>query len=361
MTNGNFSFCFLPLKTLEKLTEIKNLWNISGRNGTERRKGGNRIMDALIENADRLEFTDSEYQREELGIRIENGLFYKNPQHPPTLPLILEDIYKKPAGNIVDLVDVKTGFRSESQEITGLSLIASMMEQMGSNVEMDSKSALSIVPTRNGLGKTKFTFPPWVKGKTTTDKWRTALCLPGSLTGVHADYWLTGQLIQHIFGTKLWLLWPQTTENIEQNTWPYVRESEDGFCDTIDAIKNTKSLLVYFCTQPATFLLPPHCRHAVFTFEVSAHTGLRLCHGGWKTDLDLISSWILGHMKDEADKTREGESQAIYVDHTKLLVKEVVEDLLLWNEWASKNKSERDILDSLASFTEALNTSCKTL
>jgi hypothetical protein len=66
-------------------------------------------------------------------------------------------------------------------------------------------------------------------------------------------------------------------------------------------------------------------------------------------------------MKDEADKTREGESQAIYVDHTKLLVKEVVEDLLLWNEWASKNKSERDILDSLASFTEALNTSCKTL
>jgi hypothetical protein len=66
-------------------------------------------------------------------------------------------------------------------------------------------------------------------------------------------------------------------------------------------------------------------------------------------------------MKDEADKTREGESQVIYLDHTKSLVTEVVEDLLLWNKWASKNKSEWNILDSLASFTEALNLSCKKL
>jgi ABC-type transport system involved in cytochrome c biogenesis ATPase subunit len=66
-------------------------------------------------------------------------------------------------------------------------------------------------------------------------------------------------------------------------------------------------------------------------------------------------------MKDEADKMREGKSQVIYLNHIKSLVTEVIENLLLWNEWASKNKSERDILDSLASFTEALNSFCKKL
>ena len=205
-------------------------------------------MDALIQNVDRLEFTDSEYESEELGIRIQNGVFYRNAQNPPSLPLLIEDIYKKSHSDIADLVDVKTGLRSESQGISGTSLISSIMKQMGSIEDVESQTALSILPTRNGLGKTKFTVPPWIKGKPTTDKWRTALCVPGSITTVHADFWLTGQLMQHFLGSKLWRLWPNTTKNIEINGFPDVGEGRDSYLDTIDGIRNMESLVVYFCT-----------------------------------------------------------------------------------------------------------------
>jgi hypothetical protein len=138
--------------------EIKDLWNRCGRNDTERRKGGNHILESLIENADQLQFTDSEYDGGEWGIRIQNGLFYKSKKDPPTLQLIIEDIYKKKEGEVADLVDMKTRLRSGMQAISGTQLIAEMMQQMGGHAEMDSRSALSVIPTKHGLRKTKLEF-----------------------------------------------------------------------------------------------------------------------------------------------------------------------------------------------------------
>ena len=72
--------------------------------------------------------------------------------------------------------------------------------------------------------------------------------------------------------------------------------------------------------------------------------------------MDLICSWILEDTKKRGDIISGDEREdALCREEGKKFVTEVLEDLLLWDTWGHKNQGGKEILSSLARFTEALD------
>ncbi|KAF8219693.1 hypothetical protein L208DRAFT_1382927 [Tricholoma matsutake] len=177
-----------------------------------------------------------------------------------------------------------------------------------------------------------------------TDTWRTALSLPGSVTEMHTDFWVAGQVMQHLDGEKIWLLWPQTQCNISMNKLWNLKDENQNCMRTM--IKMMPDLLVYFVKEQSTFVIPPWCRHAVLTIMISCHSGVPICIKTWRMTIELMKMWIFKDLRalgeSEEDK-RVGRG----------LVREVYEDVKMWMTWL-ENKQDNEIEKSPADLTEEL-------
>lgn len=57
-------------------------------------------------------------------------------------------------------------------------------------------------------------------------------------------------------------------------------------------ITHSKNLLVWQTSSPAILLLPPYTIHAVFTYTLSCHTGVRATLSIWKDSIKNISTIV---------------------------------------------------------------------
>jgi hypothetical protein len=92
---------------------------------------------------------------------------------------------------------------------------------------------------------------------------------PGSVTPPHIDDCGMPSIIHHLFGKKMWLLWPATAEN--RSKWEEHLEAGrfDGLCHALGGLLD--GLQVCLLDRPGWFYIPPGCIHSVITFTVSAH------------------------------------------------------------------------------------------
>jgi hypothetical protein len=102
-----------------------------------------------------------------------------------------------------------------------------------------------------------------------------ALVPAGAVSAPHFDYHGASQLMYHISGEKLWLMWPPTNGNME-----WINKRRDGIPEgnsTVQAIQELEDMKIFYTTDIQTaFILPPYCIHAVLTFTPSSHSGTRM-------------------------------------------------------------------------------------
>jgi hypothetical protein len=258
-----------------------------------------------MRNVDQFEWVDCPYHDVDKGMRIEPGLHFKKKKFPPELEGAIRDLAAVKEGANHDLVNVSMGNQAPEESPSGFSILSSMMEQLGKNEEIEAFMPLSIPESAEGLGKSGLQVPTWIKGP--TDNWKTAISLPGTVTNTHRDYWLVGQVIQHIKGKKLWLVWPPQKDNMFKAPWPYLNQK--GVLHVMEAIESIPGLVVFLCDKPVTFTLPPYTLHSVLTFELSVHSGVRICSTIWMDGFQLVGRVIEEHLKEEESEEEESEEE----------------------------------------------------
>jgi hypothetical protein len=114
----------------------------------------------------------------------------------------------------------------------------------------------------------------------------------GMCTAVHFDDFVAEFVVWHLRGHKLWLVWDDTDENMEQTIWRKTRPGQDvdavrWALDSLNGLKACDSgsdipLLIpsqiYYTratlTDMCTILVPPRAFHMVFTFSSSLHLSI---------------------------------------------------------------------------------------
>lgn len=283
------------------------------------------MLESLLKHTNQFELVHGEYNNPQTKVKITPGLNYKKRKYRPTLSRVLTDLVAVQPGNNPDLVNVADGHRMSSKTPSGVEILASMMTQLGKNEDMETLAPLSIPVSTHGLGASQLCLPSWMKG--VTDGWRSALSVPGMVTNVHRDYWLVGQVMQHIQGKKLWLIWPPEEKNIFQQPWPLLNER--GVEHITELIETTSNFLVYWCEEPATFTIPPFTLHAVLTFEISTHSGVRVCSTQWMWEIRLVGKVLEKQLGEPPEGDSEKEE---WIHWNRCLVREVAEDIRLWGK-----------------------------
>lgn len=141
--------------------------------------------------------------------------------------------------------------------------------------------ALSIPMRKAGLALCRLEMPEEMKGEFVFDEkskaiqWSSCLSPMGAHTSTHMDFHGSSQVIVHITGEKLWLLWPPTRKNL--HWFNDIRDKLSTGDTTLDSIRNLEGLQVLLTSDvPFAFQIPPYCLHAVLTLTPSAHTGCRV-------------------------------------------------------------------------------------
>lgn len=155
--------------------------------------------------------------------------------------------------------------------------------------------------------------------------WTSAIVPLGAVTHPHTDYSGCGQVMFHIEGEKLWLLWPPTKNNMR-----WYRNVRDRFSNsrntTVEAIQNMEGLKVIFCKEKIAFPVDPYGFHAVLTFSTAAHTGSRV----WSFDFFNESMAAIS----EEIKWSGQPANGIPINECIQRLREIKEDLTNWEELA---------------------------
>lgn len=129
------------------------------------------------------------------------------------------------------------------------------------------------------------------------------------------------------------------------NQLEYVK-NHHGVTSTTTYIEIIPNLLLYFPQEQSTFVVPFHCRHAVLTFTVSCHSGVRICMKSWRTTIDLMKTWMFNHLRDlgrYGDDIRLG--RAIF--------NELYDDVVMWLKLLEM-KRDAEMEKTLVDFVEEL-------
>lgn len=140
-------------------------------------------------------------------------------------------------------------------------------------------SVLECPVSKDGLGKMSLQFPldsktciAWKFNK--RSEFSTAITVPGNLTGPHMDNICVRQFDVHLFGRKLWMVWPPTPHNLK---WMRDNNAIPGAITpeiTRLAVQELEGLsLEYFNGDIQSFILPPATIHACISLSLSSHTG----------------------------------------------------------------------------------------
>ncbi|KAJ8092054.1 hypothetical protein PM082_024294 [Marasmius tenuissimus] len=105
--------------------------------------------------------------------------------------------------------------------------------------------------------------------------WSSAFTPPGSITRPHIDWYGAAEMMYHVSGEKLWLLWPGTPENLETlYNWKHKSPNNDPTITITEAITWLKGLQLVFFSAPCAWELPPCTIHMCLGFSFSGHLGV---------------------------------------------------------------------------------------
>ncbi|KAL0063595.1 hypothetical protein AAF712_009516 [Marasmius tenuissimus] len=105
--------------------------------------------------------------------------------------------------------------------------------------------------------------------------WSSAFTPPGSITRPHIDWYGAAEMMYHVSGEKLWLLWPGTPENLETlYNWKHKSPNNDPTITITEAITRLKGLQLVFFSAPCAWELPPCTIHVCLGFSFSGHLGV---------------------------------------------------------------------------------------
>ena len=215
-----------------------------------------------------------------------------NHEVAPTLSTILKDLLSFDNGTRIDVVDYVQ--LENTQASSHLDIVASIMEAPGvtnwdDNPRPRLLSALSIPSKPKGLGACSLSLPADMlqtsvypvagKGENARPEWLSCLSPMGAITAPHKDYHGSSQVMYHISGEKLWMLWPPTPNNL---LWYGKRRDRTSTTNrTVEAIREMEGMTVLHVKDPIGFSLPPYGIHAVITFSASSHAGIRVWGYDW--------------------------------------------------------------------------------
>jgi len=187
--------------------------------------------------------------------------------------------------------------------------------------------ALDIYATSNGLGSCGLEIHFDKPQENIQDKegWASAWTPPGAITHTHMDFYGSMQYFIHLYGNKLWLLWPPSEKNLAFFSTLHKQTASTN--RTLECILHLEGLqLLYHDSSPAPFILKPNTLHACISFTSSIHAGVRI----WSVpsfDISLsIMEWALRWIKGNNGLTRselidEADSLQNEIEMWSLLVK----------------------------------------
>ena len=155
--------------------------------------------------------------------------------------------------------------------------------------------------TKNGLSKCNYSAKEYEHSSKfiiPNKVWTTAFTPSGAITHPHMDYYGRHQYFVHLFGKKLWLLWPPTVKNLQIFSSFHTQLSAED--TTIRCTSELEGLQLYYCKPDEVFVLQPNVIHACMCFATSSHTGT------WVWALDTIGEamrmidWGINWVKSKA-------------------------------------------------------------
>jgi hypothetical protein len=250
----------------------------------------------------------------------------------PTTKLVTRDLMAAGEHNVTDFLN-----RRVEYGVSGEDVIASILNPF-TDCKMDTPErrlygALDIVMTANGLGACNYKAGGYQdREEHLIDKklWTSTLTPSGAITHTHMDFYGRHQYMVHLFGHKIWLLWPPTDSNLEKYRVFHTQIPKEN--STLHFIDELEGLELFYGTEEQVFVLQPNTLHACICVRLSAHTGTWVWSmGSFEKSAEMISwglEWIRGKVcRDEHFDDQKGE----------LLV--VEQELKAWKELIKRKGS----------------------
>lgn len=158
--------------------------------------------------------------------------------------------------------------------------------------------ALDIPMSKNGLGMCQYVATPYNTQENSlvpNKLWTTTFTPLGGITHTHMDYYGRHQYMVHLFGRKVWLLWPPTPENLKKFAPFHTQFPETDL--TSWCIDELEGLQVLYCTDEQAFVVKPNVFHACLSIGTSGHSGTWVWTLPGYEDSFRMVSWGLNWMK----------------------------------------------------------------
>lgn len=124
----------------------------------------------------------------------------------------------------------------------------------------------------------------------------------GSISSIHFDFHIQGQLLFHLIGAKAWFNWPGTAHNLDAWATRYQRTEEQTVDDYMWAIETLEDMSYTFISSTVedlarptrkSFFMKPYTIHMVISFTQSFHSAMRVIRQEWLGDVERGLTWDL--------------------------------------------------------------------
>jgi len=253
----------------------------------------------------------------------------------PNLRLVINDLLVSRDHNVVDFLT-----RNSEYGISGHDILVSVLNPL-IGLDMDSSErrlygALDIRLGNLGIALCQYKATPYVYDKSCMvheTQWTVTLTPPGAITHTHMDYYGRRQFFVHLFGEKIWLLWPPTKKNLDIFRKYHTETAQADL--TARCIDELEGLEVFHVKKEQAFVLKPNVLHACMSIHLSSHLG------GWlwrmadqKSSLSMVD-WGLDWLSEKMSK------DAPISDYKEDL-NVIKSEIDAWKQLVKKNKDDKE-------------------
>jgi len=191
----------------------------------------------------------------------------------PSLRLVGNDLLAGKDHNVFEFIT-----RSPEGGISGLDIMLSMANVLTlcdmNSPERRLYGALDIRLTEAGIKLCGYRATPYDGDKrflVDPHHWTVTLTPAGAISHTHMDYYGRHQFFVHLFGHKIWLVWPPSQKNLEIYGKYHTQTTPLDL--TSRCIDELEGLQVFYTTKEQAFVMMPNVLHACISISMSSHLG----------------------------------------------------------------------------------------
>jgi len=254
----------------------------------------------------------------------------------PSIRLVINDLLQAKDSNVTEFLS-----RSCEVGIGPLDVLASMMNPT-TYCDMDSSErrlygAIDIPMSADGLGMCGYAVEKYEDGKENyipKEVWTTTFTPPGGITHTHMDFYGRYQYMVHLFGHKIWLLWPPTPKNLDK-FWPnHTQFAEADLTERF--IDELEGLQVFYAEEEQVFVINPNVLHACVSVGTSGHSATWFWRlETYKESLRMVDwglSWLKAKVSSDAPKGDYEEG-----------IQTVEAEMKAWKEMVKRNSEIKEL------------------